>query len=220
MSDNVEDSGSAQPSGVEDLLDEIDSILEKNAEEFVEAYVGKGAQGVTDYLSPQFFTDIVATAVAGNAAYDSLKWVLRSGIRALRAKLKPHSDTPQRLKLEDVLELPEGSIWVITNPDGSFRDPHDEELLNRYFVAVARILSDDSPRHDIQEADAFHAVMFIRHLRARTGWVQLPMKQAKILHAAGERRKGAKLTAAQMAADIIGEWLGRNPKAGKGTFEL
>lgn len=40
------DSGSAQAatSGVDDLLDEIDGVLEVNAEEFVRGFVQKGGQ--------------------------------------------------------------------------------------------------------------------------------------------------------------------------------
>ncbi|ALE05997.1 hypothetical protein AL755_11805 [Arthrobacter sp. ERGS1:01] len=40
------DSGSAQAatSGVDDLLDEIDGVLESNAEEFVRGFVQKGGQ--------------------------------------------------------------------------------------------------------------------------------------------------------------------------------
>lgn len=36
--------GSAQTQGVDDLLDEIDGVLESNAEEFVRGFVQKGGQ--------------------------------------------------------------------------------------------------------------------------------------------------------------------------------
>lgn len=35
---------SVDTSGVDDLLDEIDSVLEENAEEFVKGYIQKGGQ--------------------------------------------------------------------------------------------------------------------------------------------------------------------------------
>lgn len=47
-SDDGEDAGvvskAANTSGADDLLDEIDGILETNAEEFVKSYVQKGGQ--------------------------------------------------------------------------------------------------------------------------------------------------------------------------------
>ncbi|WP_125611983.1 ubiquitin-like protein Pup [Specibacter cremeus] len=36
--------GNAQTAGVDDLLDEIDGVLEANAEEFVRGFVQKGGQ--------------------------------------------------------------------------------------------------------------------------------------------------------------------------------
>lgn len=38
------DAGQVQISGADDLLDEIDGLLETNAEEFVRSYVQKGGQ--------------------------------------------------------------------------------------------------------------------------------------------------------------------------------
>lgn len=38
------DQSSAQTEGVDDLLDEIDGVLENNAEEFVRGFIQKGGQ--------------------------------------------------------------------------------------------------------------------------------------------------------------------------------
>ncbi|GAA1902246.1 hypothetical protein GCM10009688_02420 [Arthrobacter gandavensis] len=38
------DQASAQTEGVDDLLDEIDGVLENNAEEFVRGFIQKGGQ--------------------------------------------------------------------------------------------------------------------------------------------------------------------------------
>ncbi|AWB81903.1 ubiquitin-like protein Pup [Corynebacterium yudongzhengii] len=38
------DAGQVQISGADDLLDEIDGLLESNAEEYVRSYVQKGGQ--------------------------------------------------------------------------------------------------------------------------------------------------------------------------------
>ncbi|MCE3243965.1 MAG: ubiquitin-like protein Pup, partial [Arthrobacter sp.] len=40
----AEGQASASTQGVDDLLDEIDGVLESNAEEFVRAFVQKGGQ--------------------------------------------------------------------------------------------------------------------------------------------------------------------------------
>lgn len=42
--DDQFDAGQVQVSGADDLLEEIDGLLETNAEEFVRSYVQKGGQ--------------------------------------------------------------------------------------------------------------------------------------------------------------------------------
>lgn len=42
--EQVQASTTGQSAGVDDLLDEIDSVLESNAEEFVRGFVQKGGQ--------------------------------------------------------------------------------------------------------------------------------------------------------------------------------
>ncbi|GAB3943709.1 ubiquitin-like protein Pup [Corynebacterium tapiri] len=42
--DVLPEAGQVQISGADDLLDEIDGLLESNAEEFVRSYVQKGGQ--------------------------------------------------------------------------------------------------------------------------------------------------------------------------------
>lgn len=42
--EQIQVSTDAQSAGVDDLLDEIDSVLESNAEEFVRGFVQKGGQ--------------------------------------------------------------------------------------------------------------------------------------------------------------------------------
>lgn len=42
--DNTQGVGQMQINGADDLLDEIDGLLETNAEEYVRAYVQKGGQ--------------------------------------------------------------------------------------------------------------------------------------------------------------------------------
>jgi len=39
-----QDAGTAQTEGIDDLLDEIDGVLESNAEEFVRGFIQKGGQ--------------------------------------------------------------------------------------------------------------------------------------------------------------------------------
>lgn len=43
-SDSTESASTTAPPEVDDLLDEIDSVLEENAAEFVKSYVQKGGQ--------------------------------------------------------------------------------------------------------------------------------------------------------------------------------
>ena len=44
IEDTESQSGQVQVTGTDDLLDEIDGLLENNAEQFVRAYVQKGGQ--------------------------------------------------------------------------------------------------------------------------------------------------------------------------------
>ena len=202
------------------ILDEIDEVLEEHSKEFVRSYAGKGGQGYTDYLTPEFIAHVVITAVAGHTLYDTMKTSLRSTIRSLRKNLEGVSPSTRRPIPREGLPLPEGSIWELTKEDGSFKDQRDEDLVREYFRSVARIQLDDLPRHDQQEADAVHAIMCLRQLLGRAHWVQLPAEQYQALHAAGQRKQGAKLTAEQMTAEIVGAWLARNPNATIGSFTL
>ena len=47
---------------VDAILDEIDEVLDENAEEFVRSYVLKGGQGWSGFFTPEFY---VGAAAAG-----------------------------------------------------------------------------------------------------------------------------------------------------------
>jgi prokaryotic ubiquitin-like protein Pup len=205
-------------SEVDSLLDELDDVLEVNAEEFVRSYVEKGAQGVTDYLTPEFFEHVVAEAIAAHVVYDAvLKPALLTTIRALRKYLKGYySDNRGPRKFP----LPEGSIWDITNEDGSFKYPEDEQLLKDLYDSFSKIPLPPRPQHDQQEADAAHAIIFFKQLMERSHWVELDPEHHRVLQEAGRRKPGAKLTPSQVASDIIGAWIQKNPNASIGRFTL
>jgi ubiquitin-like protein Pup len=72
-------------SEVDGLLDEIDDVLEVNAEEFVRSFVRKGGQGWTGLLlDPGFFQGAVAAGVAAIATWETFKLALTRTLKAFR----------------------------------------------------------------------------------------------------------------------------------------
>jgi prokaryotic ubiquitin-like protein Pup len=180
-------------------LDEIDEVLEENAEEFVKQYVRKGGQGDTALFTMEFLIGAVAGGVAGNATYDMIKAALFRTFRAFRQIGRPVSD--------------------VTDEDGSYLYEEDERELAAIYEMARRIPTPYPPRHDPDEALAVHWLVYLRELHREAGFVQLLPKHYRKIAAAGMAAP-ERLQPSQLVAKIVDQWLRENPNADIGVYDF
>lgn len=179
---------------VDTILDEIDDVLEENAEVFVRAYVRKGGQGWSSFLDPSFFVGAAAASVVAAASWDALKLSVNKVIAALR-----HTG--------------DGSAHML-NADELLADG-TEELLRKAWERARRIPTDAPPGHDTDEASALQWILFLSELHRATGFVKLRAEHYEKI-AAAAAASPEMLQPSQLVARIIDEWLRRHPNAGIG----
>ncbi len=179
------------PEDLDVTLEQIDEVLEQNSEDFVAAYVAKGAQGPTGDFTIQFFASAIAGGVAGHATYDMVKAALKRTFKAFRQAGGPIADK--------------------TDGSGAFLDAEDEALLRAIYQMVIRIPSPAQPLHDPVEAMAAHWIIYFKELLQELRLVQLSEEHYRKLKAIG-RDRAANLSPAQQVAEIIDDWLRRHPE--------
>jgi ubiquitin-like protein Pup len=127
-------------SEVDGLLDEIDDVLEVNAEEFVRSFVRKGGQGWTGLLlDPGFFQGAVAAGVAAIATWETFKLALTRTLKAFR-----HLEGPVAHMISADGTLDAGLEELVQAVGGYFRDVSLGEN------AVDRPPADRGTRHSNQ----------------------------------------------------------------------
>ena len=202
-----------EPLGTEPdaILDEIDDVLEENAEDFVRAYVGKGGQGFTDYILNEVFNNVIVQGIATNASWDLIKLSFKLSMRSFRDLLSaPGSD--ERPPSNRLTPLPEGSIWDLTDDDGWFRNEEHEQLLKELYERTRLIPTTQPPRHDWEEAFAVHSIVYTRALLREGGYVQLQPNHHRALIQVIEK-SDVQMPLGQLVAHIISGWLRDNPNA-------
>lgn len=191
--DEDETDGSDQPAGdrisdeVDDALDEIDAVLEENAEPFVRSFVTRGGQGWSTFLDPSFYVGAAAAAMIGGATWDGFKNVLGK----------------VRLSLAQV---PGGQLSENTRQG---LDPVDQEVEATLEIAwnTARgLIEGREPQHTIDEAAALHWVLFSIELLHELNTVRLDPDQYDEITRIAAVSPGSP-TPAALVKHIIGDWL-------------
>lgn len=180
------------------ILDEIDEVLEEHAEEFVRRYVRKGGQGWSMFLDPAFFVGAAAAGVAAAATWDTFKLAMTKFINALR----------------QTGGLPEAMV----DKDGSLT--RETELQMWYaWKRASEVRSPNEPTHDIDEATAVHWLAFLSELHRAAGLVKLGSEHYRKITAAAENAN-VPVPTFHLVAQIIDEWLRRNPNADRGIYSF
>jgi len=175
---------------VDRALDEIDQVLEENAEAFVRSYVQRGAQGWSAFLTPQFFQGAAMAGIVGGATYDSFKLVIQRVVKASRQfRRNPDED----YGLEEGLELALRESWITAD----------------------RLINGGPVQHSMDEATALHWLLFWIEFQKEQCLVRLRKD-----HYRRVKRVGASfpesLTPSQAATRILEEWFQEHPNAGGG----
>jgi ubiquitin-like protein Pup len=168
---------------VDAILDEIDEVLEENAEEFVRSWVLGGGQGWSDFFTPEFYVSAATAGVLGGLAYDEFKATVLRVVKYVReARGGPDYDP------------------FAPNLDSEY---YDKSLRNAW-KSANRLVKKQGIEHSIDEATALHWTLFIKELEQNTGTVRLGSKRRNRLARAATR---ADLSPSQLAARIIDQWL-------------
>jgi ubiquitin-like protein Pup len=166
---------------VDSILDEIDEVLQENAEEFVRSYVLRGGQGWTDFFTPEFYVAAATGGILGGLAYDEFKALVLRIVKAVRkARDEPSYD-----------------------PSGIVGEHYEESIQNAWKNA-SRLVKKQGIEHSIDEAVALHWALFTKELEQSAGTVRLGAKRHKRLTRAANRED---LSTSQLAARIIDQWL-------------
>ncbi|MBI4381964.1 MAG: ubiquitin-like protein Pup [candidate division NC10 bacterium] len=176
---------------LDDWMDEIDEVLDKNAEEFVKSYVQGGGQGESGLLDPSFFVGAATASLLAGITWDVFKGLAGRVLRALRGVPGPSMEP--RATMED------GSL-----------DPAFEYVLEEAWLTARDLIAKGPIRHTRDEARALHWTLFFLELQRTHRLIQLPpemyQKIRKIAAATPER-----LHPSQFVARIVDKWLKENP---------
>jgi ubiquitin-like protein Pup len=173
---------------VDSILDEIDEVMEENAEEFVRSYVHKGGQGWSGFFTPEFYVGAAAAGVLSGATYDVFKAVIRRIATAL-------------------LQVPgRRSIHTQDEYEDALRSGWEDQIIEGAWETARRLVKQQDIQHSIDEATALHWVLFTRELGRSLGSVHLGAKRHERLARIGASFEDP-LNASRLAARIIDQWL-------------
>lgn len=166
---------------VDSILDEINEVMDENAEEFARSYVQRGGQGWSDFFTPEFYVAAATGGVLGGLAYDEFKALVLRIVKAVRdARGEPRDDP-----FPEVTE-------------------HYEETIQNAWKNASRLVKKQGIEHSIDEAVALHWTLFTKELERSAGTVRLGAnRHNRLVRAAGRED----LSPSQLAARIIDQRL-------------
>jgi prokaryotic ubiquitin-like protein Pup len=173
---------------VKAIIDEIDEVLEENAEEFVRSYVRKGGQGWSGFFTPEFYVGAAAAGILSGATYDIFKDVIRRITKALLQITGCSYPTPEQYDRSLVEE--------------------ESTMLKEAWKTAYRLAHQQDVQHTIDEATALHWALYTMELERSLGSVHIGAERYKRLANASAARR-ERPTASQLASMIIDEWLGK-----------
>jgi prokaryotic ubiquitin-like protein Pup len=172
---------------VDAVLDELDEVLEENAEEFVRSYVRKGGQGASFDLTMQFLAETAALGILQGLTYDSFKRIISRITKVFTSET------------ERVVRSPlEG--------DEYYEEETEADLKAAWIAAIRVIERRRLLDHTNEEAAAFKAIIFANEMQKRLGSVHLGATRYDRLAREAAARN---LTLSKLAERIIDEWLKR-----------
>jgi ubiquitin-like protein Pup len=177
-------------------MDEINDVLDTNAEEFVRAYVQNGGQGWTGFLDPAFFAGAVSAGVVAGATWDGFKLVVKKAIHALRQAPGPSTTS---LLIGDDGDLEEGFA----------------SMLRAEWEMNEGILAHEPSGHTVDDAIRFHWMLFFGELLRSERLIRLEPAQYRVVAEAADATP-EHLSVAQMVSRIIHQWAQQHPNSGIG----
>lgn len=173
---------------VDSILDEIDEVMEKGAEEFVRSYVLKGGQGWSGFFTPEFYVGAAAAGVLSGATYDMFKAVIRRIATAL-------------------LQVPgRRSIHTRDEYEAAVSLGWEDQIIEGAWETANRLAKQRDIQHSIDEATALHWVLFTMELGRSLGSIHLGAKRYERLAHMGSALEDP-LDAPRLAIQIIDQWL-------------
>jgi len=180
---------------VDPVLDQIDDILSENAEEFVRSFVDKGGQGWSSMLDPSFFIGATSAGVAAAMTWDAFKLTMKRVLRTVH-------------------QVPGPSDGSLLQRNGEL-DPDLERMLKDVWGTAKGLSGSQIPQHTVDEAEAFHWVLFFGELMRTEGFVKVRRDHYQQLQEAAAATP-EQLTPSQLVARIVDQWLHENPNANIG----
>jgi ubiquitin-like protein Pup len=175
---------------VDAILDEIDEVMNKNAEEFVRSYVQKGGQGWSGFFTPEFYVGAASAGIYGGATYDMFKAVIR---RITKYLLQIPGRTSVTLEEYETSEIPE----------------YEASRIEEAWKTASRLAEQQDVQHSMDEATALHWKLFTQELEHSLGSVRLGNRRiARLVRANAASEKP--LDVSPLAARIIDQWLEQN----------
>jgi prokaryotic ubiquitin-like protein Pup len=154
---------------VDAILDELDEVLEENAEEFVRSYVRKGGQGASFDLTMQFLAETAALGILQGLTYDSFKRIISRIAKVFTSETKRVVRSPL-----------EG--------DEYYEEETEADLKAAWIAAIRVIERRRLLDHTNEEAAAFKAIIFANEMQKRLGSVHLgPTRYDRLAREAAAR---------------------------------
>jgi ubiquitin-like protein Pup len=170
------------------ILDEIDEVMEENAEEFVRSYILKGGQGWSGFFTPEFYVGAAAASIYNGATYDIFKAVIRRITKAL-------------------LQVPgRRSIHARDEYEAAVRLGYENSIIEGAWKTASRLAKQQDIQHSIDEATALHWVLFTMELERSLGSVHLGAQRYERL-ARVDAASEEPLEVPRLATRIIDQWL-------------
>lgn len=180
---------------VDGILDEIDEILEENAEEFVRSYVRRGGQGWSGFFTPEFYVGAAAAGILAGASYDIFKTVIHSITKAL-------------------LQVPGRSTVTPEEYEAAVKAGYETLVIKEAWNTASRLARKKDIQHSIDEATALHWALFTIELERSLGYIHLGARRYEQLarvSAYDHELSGP----SELVMRIVDQWLEQNTLHGR-----